>query len=200
MRALVKLEQVLPAHLRRRVRALGCGHDRARRPAARRRPAGPDADRLGLPRPRAPPLRLPRAATAPRPAARPSPTRSSTSAAAGTWSRGTARARTGARSASTGSRGPPRPACASPPRELPAKDAAAYVAESIVGAPHRYEARVTLHVPPPSCAGESRLRGTDRADRRPTAASSAPATTTSTGSRCGSRCSASTSRFTSRPS
>jgi len=31
------------------------------------------------------------------------------------------------------------------PRELPAKDAAAYVARSITGARHRYEARVTLH-------------------------------------------------------
>jgi predicted DNA-binding transcriptional regulator YafY len=32
------------------------------------------------------------------------------------------------------------------PRELPAKDAAAYVARSITGAPNRFEARVTLHV------------------------------------------------------
>jgi predicted DNA-binding transcriptional regulator YafY len=31
------------------------------------------------------------------------------------------------------------------PRTLPAKDAAAYVAQSITGAPNRYEARVTLH-------------------------------------------------------
>ncbi|HEY1507655.1 MAG TPA: YafY family protein [Solirubrobacteraceae bacterium] len=31
-------------------------------------------------------------------------------------------------------------------RELPAEDAAAYVAQSIRGAPHRFEARVTLHV------------------------------------------------------
>ena len=35
VRALVKLEQVLPAHLRRRVSALGLGDDRARRSAAR---------------------------------------------------------------------------------------------------------------------------------------------------------------------
>jgi predicted DNA-binding transcriptional regulator YafY len=33
------------------------------------------------------------------------------------------------------------------PRRLPAKDAAAYVKQSITGAPNRYEARVTLHAP-----------------------------------------------------
>jgi predicted DNA-binding transcriptional regulator YafY len=33
------------------------------------------------------------------------------------------------------------------PRDLPAKDAAAYVSESLSAAPNRYEARVTLHVP-----------------------------------------------------
>jgi hypothetical protein len=31
------------------------------------------------------------------------------------------------------------------PRRLPAKDAAAYVEQSITGAPNRFEARVTLH-------------------------------------------------------
>jgi predicted DNA-binding transcriptional regulator YafY len=34
-----------------------------------------------------------------------------------------------------------------PPRALPAKDAAAYVAESLAAWPHRYEARVILHAP-----------------------------------------------------
>ena len=33
------------------------------------------------------------------------------------------------------------------PRRLPAKDAAAYVEQSIAGAPHRFEARITLHAP-----------------------------------------------------
>jgi predicted DNA-binding transcriptional regulator YafY len=33
------------------------------------------------------------------------------------------------------------------PRELPAKDGAAYVAQSLSAAPNRYEARVTLHAP-----------------------------------------------------
>ena len=86
------------------------------------------------------------------------------------------------------------------PRKLPAKDAAAYVEQSIIEGPHRYEARVTLHV----AAGEIAKRrpshwGTS-SHRREHAASSAPATTTSAGSRCGSRCSESTSRCTSRPS
>ena len=31
------------------------------------------------------------------------------------------------------------------PRKLPAKDVAAYVAQSITGAPNRFEARVTVH-------------------------------------------------------
>jgi predicted DNA-binding transcriptional regulator YafY len=44
-----------------------------------------------------------------------------------------------ARPASTGAR--------FTPRRLPAKDAAAYVKQSITGAPNRYEARVTLHAP-----------------------------------------------------
>ena len=60
VRALVKLEQVLPSHLRRRVQALGVGDDDARaRRRADRRPAGADADRRGVPRPRARALRLP---------------------------------------------------------------------------------------------------------------------------------------------
>jgi predicted DNA-binding transcriptional regulator YafY len=33
------------------------------------------------------------------------------------------------------------------PRTLPAKDAGTYVRQSITGAPHKFEARVTLHVP-----------------------------------------------------
>ena len=60
VRALVKLEQVLPAHLRRRVQALGAATTTLpvrRRPD--RRPAGADAAGRRLPRPRAPALRLP---------------------------------------------------------------------------------------------------------------------------------------------
>jgi predicted DNA-binding transcriptional regulator YafY len=39
------------------------------------------------------------------------------------------------------------------PRTLPAPDAAAYVNQSITGAPHRYEARVTLHAAADEVAG-----------------------------------------------
>jgi predicted DNA-binding transcriptional regulator YafY len=39
------------------------------------------------------------------------------------------------------------------PRRLPAPDAAAYVEQSIRGAPNRYEARVTLHAPATRVAG-----------------------------------------------
>jgi predicted DNA-binding transcriptional regulator YafY len=39
------------------------------------------------------------------------------------------------------------------PRALPAPDAAAFVAQSLTGAPHRYEARVTLHAPAEQIAG-----------------------------------------------
>jgi predicted DNA-binding transcriptional regulator YafY len=39
------------------------------------------------------------------------------------------------------------------PRKLPAKDAAAYVERSITGAPSRYEARVTLHAPAEEITG-----------------------------------------------
>ena len=163
VRALVKLEQVLPAHLRRRVRA-GLGDDRA---AARRphgRPAAPHRDRRGCRDSER--LRFAyRAATAPRAGARSSPTRWSTSAAAGTWSPGTAAARTGAPSA--------RPAVGAgatgvrfAPRKLPAKDAAAYVEQSITAGaePLRGERDAP-------CAAEEIARrvpahGARRADRR----------------------------------
>ena len=39
------------------------------------------------------------------------------------------------------------------PRSLPARDAGAYVEQSITGARHRYEARVTLHAPADQIAG-----------------------------------------------
>ena len=145
VRALVKLEQVLPAHLRRRVRAPRLGDDQppGRRPDGR--PPAPDRDRRGLPRLRAPSLRATEAGMAPTAAARSSPTRSSTWVAAGISSHGIVGARTGALSASTGWRGRPRPACASRLARCRGKDAAAFVKQSIIGAPNRFEARVTLH-------------------------------------------------------
>ena len=120
VRALVKLEQVLPAHLRRRVRAFSA--------ATMAMPAeGPVVDAQALSviaaacRDRSASASPTAAATAPRAAARSSRTRSSTSDAAGTSSPGTRAAATGGPSASTACQGPPRPACAScragcPPR------------------------------------------------------------------------------------
>ena len=60
MRALVKLEQVLPAHLRRRVERAGLGDRRAPGRRADRRPPASDGDRRRVPRHRAPALRLPK--------------------------------------------------------------------------------------------------------------------------------------------
>ena len=45
------------------------------------------------------------------------------------------------------------------PRRLPAKDAAAYVEQSIAEAPSRYEARVTLHAPAEQIVGRGPLYG-----------------------------------------
>ena len=58
IRALVKLEQVLPAHLRRRVSRSGVGDDRAPCHRPDRRPPAPDRDRRGMPRVRVPSLHL----------------------------------------------------------------------------------------------------------------------------------------------
>ena len=127
VRALVKLEQVLPSHLRRRVQALTAATQTLNVYG------GPTVDPQALTvlaaavrdheRVRFAYTARDRAGTA----ARPSRTRSSTPAAAGTWSPSTAAARTGARSASTGSSGPASTGARFHPRELPAKDAAAFV-------------------------------------------------------------------------
>ena len=75
VRALVKLEQVLPKHLRRRVGALGSAT--VTMPgSAHRGPAAPHGDRRRLPRPRVPALRLHRPRRCARPAAWWSPIRS----------------------------------------------------------------------------------------------------------------------------
>jgi predicted DNA-binding transcriptional regulator YafY len=144
VRALVKLEQVLPSHLRRRVRALGA--------ATMSIPGGgPAVD----------PQALSVIAAACRDSER---VRFGYSGRDGTASRREAephslvnlgrrwylvawdtarrdwrtfRVDRLAKPASTGVR--------FTPRELPAKDAAAYVAQRMAAAPNRYEARVTLH-------------------------------------------------------
>ena len=187
IRALVKLEQVLPAHLRRRVAALGSATIAAPRRRPDRRPAAPDDDRRRLPRHRAPAVRATAAATAPRPAATSSRTRWSTSGGAGTSSPGTAAARTGARSASTASAGPPPTGARFTPRTLPAADAAAYVEQSIAGGAQplrgaRHGARAGGRGRGAGCRG---WRARSRRST-PSAASTGRRTTTSSGSRCGS--------------
>ncbi len=146
LRALVKLEQVLPAHLRRRVRALGAA-------TATIADTGPTAD----------PQSLSVIATACRDSER---VRFAYRGRDGTASRREVephslvnlgrrwyllawdRAREDWRSfrvdrltrpAATGVR--------DSPRRPPGGDAATFVAKSISSAPHRYEARVTLHAP-----------------------------------------------------
>jgi predicted DNA-binding transcriptional regulator YafY len=152
VRALVKLEQVLPAHLRRRVGALGSAtiappvggptvdpqhltviaaacRDTERLRFAYRRRDGTDSRREVEPH---------------------------TLVNLGrrwylvAWDRGredwrTFRVDRLARPASSGVR--------FTSRRLPAKDAAAYVERSITGAPHRFEARITLHAPADAISG-----------------------------------------------
>jgi predicted DNA-binding transcriptional regulator YafY len=152
VRALVKLEQVLPKHLRRRVGALGSAtiappvggptvdpqhltviaaacRDTERLRFAYRRRDGTDSRREVEPH---------------------------TLVNLGrrwylvAWDRGregwrTFRVDRLARPASSGMR--------FTPRRLPAKDAAAYVERSIAGAPQRFEARVTLHAPADAITG-----------------------------------------------
>jgi predicted DNA-binding transcriptional regulator YafY len=146
LRALVKLEQVLPTHLRRRVRALGSA-------TVTMPDGGPTVD----------PQALTVIAAACRDSER---VRFAYRRRDGTESRRevephslvnlgrrwyllawdrrredwrTFRVDRLTRAAATGVR--------HSPRELPAKDAAEYVARSIASAPNRYEARVTLHAP-----------------------------------------------------
>ena len=146
VRALVKLEQVLPAHLRRRVRAL--------QSATMTLPAGgPTVD--------------PQILTLIAAACRDSELvrfayRGRDGAASRrevephslvnlgrrwylvAWDRGRRDWRTFRVDRLTG---PASTGVRFPARTLPAKDAAAYVAESLSAWPHRYEARVTLHAP-----------------------------------------------------
>jgi len=84
-------------------------------------------------------------------------------------------------------------------RRLPAKDAVAYVEQSITGAPTRFEAILTLHGGAEEISGRSPRTGHDRADKTRTPAGTGRATTISDGWHSESRCSASTSMCTSRP-
>ena len=114
VRALVKLEQVLPSRLRRRVTALGAATEIVAVGGPTVDPeqltvlaaACRDSERLRLPTP---------TAAARRPAARSSPSPWSTPGGAGTSSAGTVRERAGAPSASTAWRAPHPPGSASRP-------------------------------------------------------------------------------------
>ena len=146
VRALVKLEQVLPSHLRRRVNALGSAL--ATLPAS-----GPMVDPAGAHDDRRAPAATASACASPTAAARrrtaaasSSRTASSTSAGAGTSSRGTASARTGAPSASTASSAPRRPGTRFEPRALPGGEPGGLRRRRACATrPSRYQARVTLH-------------------------------------------------------
>ncbi len=85
------------------------------------------------------------------------------------------------------------------PRALPAATRPRTSSRASPGPPNRYEARVTLHAPAADAAACPPV-GRRSSRSTPDAASTAPATTTSAGWRCGSRCSASSSRSTSRRS
>ena len=160
LRALIKLEQVLPSHLRRRVRALqGSTMTLAL-------PGGPQVDPKHLTviaaacrdRER---LRFRYRARDNADSRREVEPHSLVSAGRrwylAAWDTGrtgwrTFRVDRMTRTASTGVR--------FRPRRLPAKDAAAYVADSLAAASARYEARVTLHAPAAEVSGRRWLGGT----------------------------------------
>ena len=167
VRALVKLEQVLPSHLRRRVNALQTATvtlDSQRR--ADGRPRGADGDRRRLSRPRAPALRL----------SRPRRRRDQThrrAPHAGEPGPTLVPRRLGLRPRRLADlpRRPPRAPLPGgrrfEPRALPNDDAAAFVAANLSGAPARYQARVTLFAPLAEVAAAVALHRNDRrGDRR----------------------------------
>ena len=203
MRALAKLEQVLPARLRRRVDALQAAT------VTLAATAGPTVDPQALPllaarlpRPGAPALRLPRRATATESGARSSRTGSSTSAAAGTWWRGTASA-SDWRTFRVDRLDAPAPAGARfAPRELPGRGRRRATSPRTCGAPYALRGAASRCTP-------RRRRWLERAprswgtveplgERRCELAHQRRQPRLARGAR--SRCSASSSRSTSRPS
>ena len=146
VRALVKLEQVLPSHLRRRVRALGTATSAIA-------PGGPEVDAQSL-------------------SVLAAACRDSERVRFGCRGRDGANSRREVEPHSLVNVGrrwylvawdagredwrtfrvdrltaPATTGVRSSPRKLPAKDGAAYVSQSLSTAPHRYEARVTLNAP-----------------------------------------------------
>ena len=188
VRALVKLEQVLPAHLRRRVQALGAATTTL--PTRRRadgRPAGADRARRRLPRPRARCASTTQRATAPRSRREVEP-HSLVNVGRRwylvAWDCGRKDWRTfrvdRIRRPAAGGRFAPARAAGRGRRGVRRADACG-------ARRNRYEARITVH----ASAEESQARAAATAARssRSTSdpASTAPATTTSTGSPRGSR-------------
>ncbi len=200
LRALVKLEQVLPARLRRRVSALGTRDDHAARRRPDGRPPGPHRDRGRLPRIRVPALRLPQPRRRREPPRGRGPLRRQPGPAlvpgrVGSRPRGLAHL--------------PRRPDGSPRRHrrpLSAPRAAGEGPGRVSRAePERRPEplRGPGHAPRPRGGDRERHAGqlgNGRADRRGHLRVPDRATTSSRGSRCGSRCSAWTSTSTNRPS
>ena len=147
LRALAKLEQVLPPRLRSRVSAIQAFtlHVRQR--------SGPTVDPAiltDLARACRDHERLRfdysdrRGAASQR---RVEPQRVVNSGSAGTWSPGTPIGRTGGRSASTGSCRACRPARGRMPRDLSDAEVEALVSRGVPATSRRYQARVTVHAP-----------------------------------------------------
>ena len=145
VRALVKLEQVLPSHLRRRVRALGAATSAVA-------PGGPEVDAQVLSvlaaacrdSERVRFAYRGRDGAGSRREVEPHSLVNVGRRYLVAWDHGRVGWRTFrvdrlSRPGATGAR--------FEPRELPAKDGAAYVSQSLSAAPNRYEARVTLHAP-----------------------------------------------------
>ena len=148
MRALAKLEQVLPARLRSRVHALQTHTVLVRRRSHSTVDRGPphDAGR-DLPRPSRPALRLRGPARIRQPASCRAPSALSMPRVAGTWSPGTPTGRTGGRSGSTGSAPRSSPGTGSAPRELSDEEITALISRGVPPAARRYRTRVTILAP-----------------------------------------------------
>ena len=167
VRALVKLEQVLPAHLRRRVARARLGDVHAPGPRPDGRPAAPDRDRRGCRDSEC--LRFGYRARDGTDSRREVEPHSLVNRGRRwylvAWDRRREDWRTFRVDRLASRR---RPVCASRRARLPAKDAAAYVEQSITGARrNRFEARVTLHAaaaeidePRPALRGQRSSRST----------------------------------------
>ena len=152
LRALAKLEQVLPSRLRHRVNR--CTRSPCTVPATGPTvdPERADRHRHRLPRPPTAALRLPQPQRHQLGTRHRTVTDWSTPAGGGTWWAGTPTGATGAPSGSTASVPAPRPALASHPDRRPTVNLADYLTRGVSTAPYRYQARITLHAPAETAA------------------------------------------------